>query len=387
MQVPGGKFRRKIFGGFTSTTPLYQLLSSFLNNWILFAIMSSTQFEVAEPPSDAISAIRFSPHADSNKVVVASWDKNVYLYEVTADKQCNLLNKYSHRAPVLDVCFGRDDTEIYSACLDWDVRRINAETGEQTVLSTHDNGVRSVVFSQEHSLVISAAWDSTVHIHPANEQTWSPVTINLPSKPFSLSVSSSKLVVAMASRALHIYELKELAAEAKSLNNSSHNRLDMEPWQRRESSLKYMTRAVDCMPNDQGYASSSIEGRVAVEWFDPSTESQARKYAFKCHRQPEGDVDVVYPVNAIAFHPIHGTFATGGGDGVVAIWDAIAKRRIKIYPKLGSSVAGLSFSSNGKYLATAISPGFEDANEDVVEGAVGMFFREIAENEVKRKAK
>lgn len=141
------------------------------------------------------------------------------------------------------------------------------------------------------------------------------------------------------------------------------------------------------MPNDEGYASSSIEGRVAVEWFDPSSESQARKYAFKCHRQPTDDVDVVYPVNSIAFHPVHGSFATGGGDGVVAVWDAIAKRRIRVYPKLASSIAAMSFSSNGKILAVATSPGFEDGEDVVTEGTVGISIRELGDNEVKRKAK
>lgn len=273
-----------------------------------------------------------------------------------------------------------------AAILIW--TRIDVASGLQTVISTHDAGVRSVAYSKEHSLVVSAAWDSTLHIHPASpDAEWSTATINLPGKPFSLSVSPTKLVVAMAGRALHIYELSVLAKECKNTANALQNRLDIEPWQRRESSLKFMTRAVDCMPNDEGYASSSIEGRVAVEWFDPSNESQARKYAFKCHRQPVDDVDVVYPVNSIAFHPVHGTFATGGGDGVVAIWDAIAKRRIRIYPKLASSIAAMSFSSNGKILATAISPGFEDGKEELAEGTIGIAIRELGENEVKRKAK
>ncbi|RMZ76971.1 hypothetical protein DV737_g4589, partial [Chaetothyriales sp. CBS 132003] len=358
--------------------------------------MSANQHAVADLPTDAVSALRFSPHPDSNKFAVASWDRHVYVYEVVNGKEAKQLSKFEHQAPVLDVCFGNDDSELFSACLDWDVRRcahedtggrlkgsadkdrIDVASGKQTVLSSHDNGVRSIVYSKEHSLVISAAWDST---------SWSPATINLPSKPFALAVSASKLVVAMASRALQIYELKTLAAECKALGKGDHNRLDMEPWQRRESSLKFMTRAVDCMPNDEGYATSSIEGRVAVEWFDASNESQARKYAFKCHRQPVDDADVVYPVNAISFHPIHGTFATGGGDGVVAIWDAIAKRRIRIYPKLASSVAALSFSANGKFLATAISPGFEDGKEDVSEGSVAIFIRELGDKEVQRKAK
>ncbi|KAK5078624.1 mitotic spindle checkpoint protein Bub3 [Lithohypha guttulata] len=348
----------------------------------------SAQWDIAEPPSDAISALRFSSDSASRRFAVASWDKYVYIYEVSDDKQCLLLNKIEHRAPVLDVCFGKDNDEIYTACLDWDVRRIQISSNEQTVLSTHDAGVRNVVYSKEHGLVISAAWDSTVHVHPASpDAEWSTATINLPSKPFSLSLSSSKLVVAMANRALNIYELATLAKECKNSANALQNRLDIEPWQRRESSLKFMTRAVDCMPGDEGYATSSIEGRVAVEWFDPSNESQARKYAFKCHRQPVDDVDVVYPVNSIAFHPVHGTFATGGGDGVVAIWDAIAKRRIRIYPKLASSIAAMSFSADGRILATAISPGFEDGKEELAEGSIAIYIRELGENEVKKKAK
>jgi cell cycle arrest protein BUB3 len=160
---------------------------------------------------------------------------------------------------------------------------------------------------------------------------------------------------------------------------------ELKPWQQRESSLKFMTRAVACMPNDDGYATSSIEGRVAVEWFDPSTESQARKYAFKCHRQPdpEGEgTDIVYPVNALAFHPVHGTFASGGGDGVVALWDAVAKRRIRQYQKYPSSVAAVGFSSDGKYLAIGVCPGFENGQEDYTgEGQTHVYIRELSETE------
>lgn len=173
------------------------------------------------------------------------------------------------------------------------------------------------------------------------------------------------------------------------MEGQANGTAEIQPWQQRESSLKFMTRAVACMPNDAGYASSSIEGRVAVEWFDPSPESQARKYAFKCHRQPapEGDgIDIVYPVNALTFHPLHGTFASGGGDGVVALWDAIAKRRIRQYQKYAASVAALAFSSDGKYLAVGVCPGYEDGKEDYsAEGATKIFIRELGETEAKGK--
>jgi cell cycle arrest protein BUB3 len=189
----------------------------------------------------------------------------------------------------------------------------------------------------------------------------------------------------MAARALHIYDLPSITA----LRSQSGQTVNLEPWQRRESSLKFMTRTVACMPNDDGYATSSIEGRVAVEWFDPSATSQARKYAFKCHRQSSPDnpnVDVVYPVNALAFHPVHGTFASGGGDGLVALWDAVAKRRIRQYQRYPQSIAALAFSCDGKYLAVASCPGFEDGKEDVVaEGETKLFIRELADGEGKGK--
>jgi hypothetical protein len=78
-------------------------------------------------PTDAISAIKFSPHPNSTKLAAASWDKHVYLYEYIADSsgasECRQLAKFEHRAPVLDVCFGASDDELYTAGLDWDVRK------------------------------------------------------------------------------------------------------------------------------------------------------------------------------------------------------------------------------------------------------------------------
>lgn len=153
-----------------------------------------------------------------------------------------------------------------------------------------------------------------------------------------------------------------------------------------------MFRSVACMPNDAGYATSSIEGRVAVEWFDPSAESQERKYAFKCHRLTEenenGPVDVVYPVHALAFHPVLGTFASGGGDGVVALWDAVAKRRVRQYQRFSRGVPALGFSSNGQYLAVATSPDVEQEGEggiSVEEDAVKIYIRKLIETEAKGK--
>lgn len=51
--------------------------------------------------------------------------------------------------------------------------------------------------------------------------------------------------------------------------------------QKRESSLKYQTRCIHCYPDGRGYALGSVEGRVAMEFFEQTPQEQANKYAFK----------------------------------------------------------------------------------------------------------
>jgi cell cycle arrest protein BUB3 len=64
----------------------------------------------------------------------------------------------------------------------------------------------------------------------------------------------------------------------------------------------------------------------------------------------------------------------------------VAKRRIRQYQADPSSVASVSWSSDGRYLAVAISPGFEDGNESVSDGLVKLYVRELAEGEAKGKS-
>ncbi|GAB7346765.1 hypothetical protein MBLNU459_g1868t1 [Dothideomycetes sp. NU459] len=354
-----------------------------------------SQVELPSPPSDPISAVRFAPHS-SSRLLVASWDKNIHVYDRHSSGQWSLTRSVPHRAPVLDACFGDDDNTVFSAGVDWCVNKIDLDSGDKTLLSSHNDAAASCVrYSSQHSLLVSGSWDSTLHVHilADGKLQHAPATIQLPSKVYDMSLTQTKLVVAMASRQIFIYDLAALklltSQAAPSEESHGENVLQIEPWQQRESSLKFMTRAVCCMPNDAGYAASSIEGRVGVEWFDPSHESQSRKYAFKCHRQteqgPEGEIDVIYPVHTLAFHPIEtGTFASGGGDGFVILWDGVSKRRIRQYQAYPGSIPSLAWSADGKYLAVAVSPGVEDG-KDIHEGPNHIFVKELAEGEAKGK--
>lgn len=369
----------------------------------------SNPLELDTAPGDAISSVRFSSTGDH--LLAASWDRTISVYrrDASGSPTYTLERCVQCRAPILDACWGADDSTIFAVGLDQDVRRIDLSEPDnddnQTVLSTHGSASNKIAYSKTHNVLVSTSWDSTIHIHNlAASEGRSFVRVAVKAKPFALALTDERIVVAMAERYISIYDiraLRMLSEQTESTKTSPEDEneeaLHITPWQERESSLRFMTRAVTTIPDGTGFVTSSIEGRVGVDWFAP--EDQSKTYAFKCHRQTvsavgddglENDVDVVYPVNALTFNPVHTTsFVTAGGDGVIAVWDAVLKRRIKLYPKLSASIAAVDFSPDGKLLVIGVSPGFEDGQEDaeIDQSQVKIFIREFAEGELKGKGK
>jgi cell cycle arrest protein BUB3 len=183
-----------------------------------------------------------------------------------------------------------------------------------------------------------------------------------------MSVCGDKMVVGTAGRKVLLWDLRNMGIVQ----------------QRRESSLKYQTRAIRCFPNRQGYVLSSIEGRVAVEYLDPSPEVQKKKYAFKCHRIKENGTEYIYPVNAISFHNLYNTFATGGSDGFVNIWDGFNKKRLCQFHRYPTSISALSFSHDGTILAIASSYLYEQG-EIHNQPSDAVYIRHVTDQETKPK--
>ena len=80
-----------------------------------------------------------------------------------------------------------------------------------------------------------------------------------------------------------------------------------------------------------------------------------KKYAFKCHCQTINDVDHLWPVNSLAFHPTFNTFASAGSDGTVSIWDDEVKKRLRQYLKLPGPAASVAFTRDGMKVAVGVS--------------------------------
>lgn len=156
-----------------------------------------------------------------------NWNKSVSLYNVESNT-CNW--SISHKAAVLDVCFL--DTQVCSASLDRSVMLTDIATAETTILGIHEDAVKTLTHSKEHSLIASGSWDKSVKLWDSRLGNCVS-THELPHKVFSIDSARYSLVVGMSERDVYIYDLRNMA----------------NPLQKRESSLKFMTRVVRCMPS------------------------------------------------------------------------------------------------------------------------------------------
>lgn len=312
--------------------------------------------------------------------------QNVHLYDGLSGARQAVL---AHGAPVLDATFDTDASTIYSGGLDNLIKRTDISTSQQTssVIGSHDAAVKCVEWLPSRGLLASAGWDSALKLwDPRLNSQSGPVSIlTLPGKAFSMSTNDTatgntdaRLVVATSGRHIEICDIRSLGTTTSTTIPNTNTAVPGHTS--RESSLKFQTRCVRCFPTGDGYAISSVEGRVGIDYFDPSENIQAKKYAFKCHRKAEMGKDVVYPVNSIAYNNVYGTFVTGGCDGVVNFWDGSNKKRLHQVHGYPTSIAATAFNNDAKILAIAASYTYERGDAEHPPDAI--YLRKVATAEI-----
>jgi len=333
--------------------------------------MVAQQYVLGEPPTDGISQISFGNTA--NKLLASSWDRKVYLYNVKAEtRESGRITEYEHKSAVLCCCWDTDDTMSFSGSIDGELIAFDVNSQKTTVLGQHAEAIRCVKYCHEGSVVVTGSWDKTVSLWDPRDTHVKTGEFVQKDKVYALSLVEYTLVVGTADRGVRIYDIRNMS----------------QPKQERVSSLKHQTRAVECHKNSQGtqlYVLASTEGRVAMEFIDTSPQMQKKKFAFKCHRTTNKDGQtIIFPVNTLAFHPIHGTLLTGGCDGFVNVWDGENKKRICQFPQYPTSIASCNFSFDGHLLAVASSYTWEQG--DVRNTPPNqIFIRHIQDVEVRPK--
>jgi len=334
--------------------------------WCIGEFCNTMTTPLENPPMDGISRIRFSNKKGDYHVAVASWDKTVRVYDATTPSHVKSL--HSDTMPVLDTTFLREETDFVSGGLSKKVLLWKVGHRSPDLLGKHDEPVSAVEFHSRTNQTFTGSWDRSVKAWDTRTHK-SSAKMELTGKVFCMSTTEGKVLVGTSNKQIYIYDIRNL----------NH------PMQTRDSTLKYQLRTLQCHPDGKSFVTGSIEGRVAWEAVERE-ENAKKKYAFKCHRKTVGGTENIYPVNTVAFHPEHGTFATGGGDGVVSVWDGTARKRLWRLPEFDTSVASLAFSADGNRLGIAVSYTFEEGPKDSMPSN-RIFLRNIPDAEMRPKSK
>ena len=290
-------------------------------------------------PQDSISSIAWSPAA--NHLVAGTWDNNVMCWEVAEHAGIQAAQKAAiqHTAPVLDVAFNFDGSQVISASADKTAKLWHlGQPGHQgQVIAQHDAPIKCARAIQEMgNVVVTGSWDRTLKYWDCRQPQ--PVCqVQLPERCYALDVRHPLLVVATADKQVIAYNLTAPQQEYK----------------RFQSPLKHQSRCIAAFPDKTGFALGSIEGRVAIHHVEQ--RDTGKNFAFKCHRSdPKVVPQKIFPVNAISFHNL-GTFSTAGADGTFNFWDKDSKQRLKQFPKVETSITATAFNAKGSIFAYAVS--------------------------------
>ncbi|KAL9325026.1 hypothetical protein ACSQ67_005671 [Phaseolus vulgaris] len=361
-------------------------------------------FIVAQPPSDSISSLSFSPKA--NFLVATSWDNQVRCWEVTRNGtvvSSTPKASISHDQPFLNLLFvlfvkvlcsaWKDDgTTVFSGGCDKQVKMWPLTSGGQPMtVAMHDAPVKDLAWIPEMNLLATGSWDKTLKYWDTRQPN--PVhTQQLSDRCYAITVKYPLMVVGTADRNLIVFNLQNpqemkfqheiLLLLSNLCNMSSSDKLHcMTEYKRIVSPLKYQTRCVAAFPDQQGFLVGSIEGRVGVHHLDDA--QQSKNFTFKCHREN----NEIYSVNSLNFHPVHHTFATAGSDGAFNFWDKDSKQRLKAMQRCSQPIPCSAFNNDGSIFAYAVcydwSKGAENHNPAAAKNYIYLHLPQ--ESEVKGK--
>lgn len=314
--------------------------------------------------AEVLSSISF---LKDNLLIASFYDSTVRLYNnIKPHDTClpSVLTDFSASSPILSVAQTNSALTIVGL-LDGSLSHFDLENMRLSLplitpknsLTTEcgesSNGINFCKATDNNSIIASTCSGRFWHVDPRVPQDRRQYKTS--EKILAMDINSNNLVFGKSKQTIQVYDIRRLEA----------------PASERPTGLRYQISCLKNFPNGKGYAIGSIDGRVSIDVFDQLEESMKQKFAFKCHREKtHSSVDNVYPVTGLAFHPIHGTLFTCGGDGHVSVWNWEKRKRMKQLPEvpLPRFISHMDLNEDGSFIALGVSDGkfLRSSNEDSV---------------------
>lgn len=350
--------------------------------------LSSGASRVLRGHRDVVSTIRFSP--DGVSVATSSWDRTVRVWDVPPRRRWVLRG---HTVGVHSVDFSPDGSQVVSGAHDHSVRLWDVATGEGRILGEHGDHVFRVRFSPNGEWVASSSDDQTVRLW--NTSVDHAVTFTGHSadvEELAFSPSGEFVASGGEDNSVGLWHVDESAGgllrghtgHVSDVAFASDERLisagldgSIWQWNTRERSGEIFAQVegpiVSLRVSSQGAIAAA--GDELSVWdsggnqrvfdvdsphlvrFSPDgnhVAAASRDRVWVCASRGEcrelpGQIG---RVNALAFSPNARSLLIGAANGVLRLYD-VASGESRAYRGHGSAVFGVSFSADGRMMASA----------------------------------
>ena len=211
-------------------------------------------------PSDGISSVKFAQTSDN--LLVSAWDNSLSLYD---GYTTGLKFRYVSKAAILSADFTESESGAYFGGLEQKVKKFDFNKEIEIDIGHHDEGIRCVEYDPYSKCLYTGSWDKTLKIW--DERTGAKEIIReLSDKVYAMSVCRNKVVLGMANNKIVVYDTRS----SKDLEYEDDTGLG-----------KHQIRCIQGMPESEGYAAGSIEGRIAIEYFPDTIPEGCSNFSYK----------------------------------------------------------------------------------------------------------
>ena len=313
----------------------YILGGSNLNFWNFETWKNEFQGEIG----GSITSLAFSP--DGKRIVLASSDKTVYIWDVETKKEIRRLEGHTDR--VNSAAFSPDGKQIVTASTDDTARIWDAETGKEvSCLVGHTGSVYYAAFSPDGKGIVSASYDKTVRIWNAQSGKEIRQLEGHTNRVFSAAFSpdGERIVSASSDHTVRIWN---------TLSGKEIRKLDT--------------------GDSVNFATFSPDGKQIVSAFMYSENNPVCIWDTETGEEILSLVGHTAYVSSAAFSPDGKRIVSASDDKTVRIWNAETGEEIHRFEEYSNDVRSAAFSPDGKLVVTADAD-FSVRIFDVESGAV-----------------